>query len=243
MKKMFLLAAFLCLPVTSFGQAVVIAPHPDDEILGAAERMMQLKEAGTDIWIIFVTGGEAKEWGDPEENENYSEQRLGESHMAAEIIGIPEDKIIHLGFPDQGLAKLSDAVYESPYSLISATHDSAHWAGLPYTKGYLENALRVLLGRISPDETYYTSPHDAHPDHAAVGEVMRDLLAERAEAGYEYTIHNRHFYPPYPKPHPDSMKLHLIQLFMSQFHDALHQSYLEHFAAKPEIFTRFVPAI
>lgn len=40
-----------------FGRTLVIAPHPDDEVLGAGGTMARLAEAGEDVFVAVVTAG------------------------------------------------------------------------------------------------------------------------------------------------------------------------------------------
>ena len=42
----------------SFGRTLVIAPHPDDEILGAGGTMARLARAGLEVVVAVVTTGQ-----------------------------------------------------------------------------------------------------------------------------------------------------------------------------------------
>lgn len=43
--------------VESFGRTLVIAPHPDDEVLGAGGTMARLAAEGEDVFVAVVTAG------------------------------------------------------------------------------------------------------------------------------------------------------------------------------------------
>ena len=49
---------------------IVIAPHPDDDILGAGGTLLKAKSLGAEVHIIYVTNGE------PSESENIKEETL-----------------------------------------------------------------------------------------------------------------------------------------------------------------------
>jgi len=46
----------------TFGRTLVIAPHPDDEILGAGATMARLAAAGLDVYVAVVTTGQPPDY-------------------------------------------------------------------------------------------------------------------------------------------------------------------------------------
>ena len=85
---------------------VIVAAHPDDEILGAGGTMSMLAAAGARLRLIAVTDGEASHPGaDPEA---IARMRTTESATARDVLGVQEIEVIRLRLPDTGLTRCED---------------------------------------------------------------------------------------------------------------------------------------
>lgn len=95
-----------CLPIArlaGIGSAVVIAAHPDDEVLGVGGTMAQLAAAGVRLRIIAATDGEGSH---PEANPQLiAAQRAAESAAALRALQIGSAEVIRLRLPDTGLRR------------------------------------------------------------------------------------------------------------------------------------------
>jgi LmbE family N-acetylglucosaminyl deacetylase len=81
---------------------VIVAAHPDDEILGAGGTMAMLAAAGARLRLIAVTDGEASHPGaDPEA---IARVRTAESAAARRVLGVQDIEVIRLRLPDTGLS-------------------------------------------------------------------------------------------------------------------------------------------
>ena len=81
---------------------VVVAAHPDDEVLGAGGTIAMLAAAGVRLRLIAVTDGEASHPGaDPA---RLGQVRAAERAVALDALGAGSAEVIRLGFPDTGLA-------------------------------------------------------------------------------------------------------------------------------------------
>lgn len=86
--------------------AVVVAAHPDDEVLGAGGTMAILSAAGARLRLVAVTDGEASHPGaDPDV---LARTRIAESAAALRMLGIEHIEVIRLRLPDTGLAARED---------------------------------------------------------------------------------------------------------------------------------------
>jgi LmbE family N-acetylglucosaminyl deacetylase len=86
----------------SWPSVVVVAAHPDDEVLGAGGTMAMLATAGARLRLIAVTDGEASHPGaDPV---GVARTRAAESAAALDALGAYRADVIRLRFPDTGLA-------------------------------------------------------------------------------------------------------------------------------------------
>jgi LmbE family N-acetylglucosaminyl deacetylase len=79
------------------GRVVVIAPHPDDEVLGAGGTTAALALRGAAVVVIAVTDGEASA---PERVEELRRVRPKESARAAATLGTTPSLSYALGLPD-----------------------------------------------------------------------------------------------------------------------------------------------
>lgn len=79
------------------GRVVVVAPHPDDEILGAGGTAARLQRAGSRIELVAVTDGEASH---PGREAHLRTVRPQETVAAASRLGITFSPIYRLQHPD-----------------------------------------------------------------------------------------------------------------------------------------------
>ncbi len=206
-------------PLGGSERVLVFSPHPDDEVLCCAGMLLQAREAGADVWIVHVTVGDAFELaaivqerrlravGDP--MVKLGERRLAEARAAAAVLGVPEDHVIFLGFPDRGLRTLvlgdQHALYRSRFTLrTSVPYAEARSPGLAYTGSNLMAELRAVLDEVGPTVVLAPTPRDAHPDHRAIGQLVMELLQERGqpEIGRWWIVHGDSEWPLPKGVHP-----------------------------------------
>jgi LmbE family N-acetylglucosaminyl deacetylase len=130
---------------------VVVAPHPDDEILGGGGLLAWHVGRGGRAEVVAVTDGEASHRGDP----SWPPDRLGalrrrERERGLEWLGVRGSSVTRLGFPDGNVATCRDA---------------------------LHRALRALLRE--DDVVIVTWSLDGHPDHDVTGSQVERVCAER----------------------------------------------------------------
>lgn len=135
-----------CLPGS---RPVVLAPHPDDELIGAGGAMLAHIARGQQPQIIHVTSGE-RTTGlahlHPAERPGIRE---AEALAAAARLGMSESQVTFLRLPDGGV----DA-------------DNPHHV----------DALAAALATLQPDLVYAPWPLDPHRDHVAVTGVLARAL-------------------------------------------------------------------
>ncbi len=135
-----------CLPSTS--RLVVVAPHPDDEVLACGGLLSMHAESGGAVLLVAVTDGEASHRGSTVwTRTELARQRCSERLQGLERLGLPAPEIARLALPDGHLAE--------------------HMAPL-------RSGLLALLQ--ADDVLVSTWPHDGHPDHEATGRAARMAL-------------------------------------------------------------------
>jgi LmbE family N-acetylglucosaminyl deacetylase len=123
--------------------AVVVAAHPDDEVLGVGGTLALLAAAGARLRVIAVTDGEASHPGaaDPAA---LVRRRAQERAAALAILGVGHVEVVRLGFPDTALGRVEGEV-------VSA----------------LREACRGFEVCLAPWDA------DAHADHEAAGRAAQ----------------------------------------------------------------------
>jgi LmbE family N-acetylglucosaminyl deacetylase len=77
-------------------RVIVVAPHPDDEVLGAGGALAQLARVGSEVTVVAVTDGEASH---PGRSAELRERRATESERALALLGVKGDRV-RIGQPD-----------------------------------------------------------------------------------------------------------------------------------------------
>jgi LmbE family N-acetylglucosaminyl deacetylase len=125
---------------------LVLAPHPDDEVIGCGGLIAQhLRERRSVRVLVATDGTEAEAVPDRDE---YRATREAESRRGLSLLGAGAD-ISFLRFPDRALGQHLDE---------------------------LQPALAALLREYRPDLIAVTSPIEIHPDHAALARALCELV-------------------------------------------------------------------
>lgn len=190
-------------------RALVVAPHPDDETLGAAGLLHRL---GRDATVVVVTDGDGYPDGVRQvvrparplaaaDFQAYGRRRRSEAAAAVAALGLPATSLRFLGFPDGGLDALfadhwdAGRPWTSPWTGAAQTP-----AGAPYTGEALAGALERLLDALRPALLVVPDPEDVHADHATAGrfaiEALERLAPSPAPEVLGYLVHDPLWPPP-----------------------------------------------
>lgn len=194
--------------LTGADRLLVLAPHPDDEVLAAGGQVQQAIASGAAVRIVWLTAGDGFDLasGRPaphhEALRKLALRRMEEANRAAEILGVPAEGRVFLGYPDQGLLRLFLTHYYLPYTsshtaLDSVSYPGCRSAGAPYTGQALEADLESVVNEFAPTRVLTPSPLDAHPDHQATAYFAMRILGK---LGWEdrlryYIVHGGYEYP------------------------------------------------
>jgi len=83
---------------------LVLAPHPDDETLGAGGLIAKLRRAGVPVTIVAITDGENAYAGIP----RLGDIRVLEQSEAVQRLGVPAHMIHRLHLPDRDVSGYED---------------------------------------------------------------------------------------------------------------------------------------
>lgn len=94
------------------GPITLVAPHPDDEVLGCGGMLCNAAESGRAVRVIAVTDGEASNPGGSVDPIELARRRVIETETALAALGVPPPQ--RLALPDGGADILEDAVAALP---------------------------------------------------------------------------------------------------------------------------------
>lgn len=95
------------------GRVVVVAAHPDDEVLGFGGSLALLADAGVDLTVVSVTDGEGSHPGSTTVSPAaLAEIRAQETRAALDALGAHHASVVRLGVPDTEVAGHEAAVVE-----------------------------------------------------------------------------------------------------------------------------------
>lgn len=167
---------------------LVLAPHPDDEVLMAGGVIARAVSQGLRVDVVVMTNGDLSCGRD-------GRVRQGETVAALARLGVPEHRVRFLGYPDGHLERLRKEPLE-PLERLGADgaceRANVTWAtrGLghvdehtrrtghpaPYTATALTEDLAAVLTELQPLDVYLPHGIDTHPDHAMTYVFFRRAL-------------------------------------------------------------------
>ena len=165
---------------------LVIAPHPDDETLGAGGLVQRVLARNGSVHVVLVTAGDGNIGGvvldtglrqpPPANFVAYGERRVAEARAALHRLGAPADALDVLGFPDGGLMPLLSRHWRRAQPARSATTGAsdppyafAVDPDIAYDGADLRDELARVLDEVRPTLIALPDPIDRHPDHDASG--------------------------------------------------------------------------
>lgn len=107
------------LDIGGWSSVVVVAAHPDDEVLGVGGVLAMLAASRARLRLVSITDGEASHPGlDRAAAGRLAERRAAETSMALQRLGVPIE-IIRLRIPDTGVARREPEVYAALRELVA----------------------------------------------------------------------------------------------------------------------------
>lgn len=142
-------------------RTVIIAPHPDDEVIGCAGVIQALVERGTPPHVIILTCGEGSHRGCCD---TPAEEIIAARHQltlkAAATLGLPESHIHCYHYPDGG---------------VVLEHSETE-------------RMQVLLSELNPQSVFVPHRGEGWSDHLQAAEITKHLLKGQDVSIYEYCV-------------------------------------------------------
>ena len=195
-------AALIALPpatTVSVGpdtRLLVIAPHPDDEVLAAGGLLQHLRAANGALRVVYLTSGEAYREGVQREDRvasptasnyrAYGKRREQEAYAALRALGFGAESLSFLGFPNAGLTRLMTtywserrAAFRSPYTRRDRPNaPDIVVADSEFRGEDLTQELVEIMSDFRPTMILVPRREDQHADHCAAWFFVADALAD-----------------------------------------------------------------
>ncbi|AOS45737.1 glucosamine-6-phosphate deaminase-like protein [Lacunisphaera limnophila] len=143
------------LPTRNTATSLVIAPHPDDEVLGCGGLIAHLVAGGESVHIVYLTDGSASHPGHPvHDPASIAHLRTEEARRATGLLGVPEAQLTFMHAPDGQLPHLPPALRTG-----------------------LIQRLQLLISQLRPDQVLVTARTDGSSEHTAAQALTEEALA------------------------------------------------------------------
>lgn len=171
-------------PIKKEDRILIFAPHPDDETLGTAGIIQKAVAAGAQVRVMYLTNGEHNQLAFIVYEKRFvikqkaliemGELRRREAIAAMGLLGVPEENLIFLGYPDFGTM----AIFLKYWGDIKPFKNMlTRIARVPYEDSLTPNALykgesilwdiESVLRKYKPTRVFVTNPVDTNRDHRA----------------------------------------------------------------------------
>ena len=202
-----LFLAIFFFSVLSYANILVISPHPDDDILIAAGIIYKAVQRGEPVKIVHITNGDFR-------GTQQGLIRQAEAVNAAVRLGMNEDDLIFLGYPDGYLKEIFQNYtgqydqFTTPYGQ-STTYGNrglgrrdyhSYRFGVPalYNRYNILVDLQDIISFFAPDHIFTTSKFDTHYDHLTTYKLLELALPTIFEnlANYFPQVHSTIIHAP-----------------------------------------------
>jgi len=195
----------LNLSVNRATRLLVIAPHPDDDVLGAGGLIHRVVKAHGTVRVVWITSGDGFPEGvetaegisprvahlTPRDYETYGRLREQEARTALGSLAVNPRSLTFLGFPDDGLCLLASTylsakaeAFKSPYTgRVSPPLTEQVIRGVRYRGFDLRRELERVVVSFGPTLVVAPHPEDQHPDHCSTHIFLKEAVDELSRGG------------------------------------------------------------
>jgi LmbE family N-acetylglucosaminyl deacetylase/GNAT superfamily N-acetyltransferase len=202
---------------------LVLAPHPDDEVIGCGGVIQRAAAAKLPLRIAFLTNGDDNKMAllayyrrptvNPRGARAMGLVRCGEARAAALELSVAEKQLVFLGYPDGRALHIWRAHWgdsppaEGPLTeAIGVPYPGALRPGAAYKGEDVLRDIKTVLRGMRPTKVFVSHPADGHADHRALYLFTRvalwDLESQMRPTLHPYLVHWRRW--PNPRGyHPE----------------------------------------
>jgi len=176
----------------TIGPALIMAPHPDDESLGCGGTIVQLRQVGFPVHVLFVSDGTLSH----PNSASYPAARLRdlretEAREALQMLGVAADACTFMRLPDRGVPSAGEPGFAEAVTVV------VEW-----------------LNRLQPATLFMPWQRDPHPDHRACWQIGQRAAqdARLQPRVLEYLIWLWELGSPNDLPQPDTTQLWRVDI-------------------------------
>jgi LmbE family N-acetylglucosaminyl deacetylase len=205
---------------------LILAPHPDDEVLACGGIIQKAKAMGLPLQIVFYTYGDNNEWAFlvyrkrpvimPKAVRGMGLIRHDEALKADNFLGVMPEDIKFLGYPDFGTLSIwyrhwdKSPAFRSMLTKVRAVpYKNAFRPGAPYKGEEILKDLTGILKEFKPTKVFLSHPADHNVDHCSLYLFTRvaawELEDQKQPEFYPYLVHYKKW--PLLKGHRPKKKL------------------------------------
>ena len=173
-------------------RVLIVAPHIDDESIGAGGFAADAIANGAEVYVVFLTAGDCNRFSARLLNNtlgpttadylSVGRTRIAEAKSAMKLLGIGPDHYFVLGYPDRGLRAIFDersqVVRSRGTGEMAVPYEDAMSPGATYNFGSLTSDLEAVIEIAQPTIVIAPVSFDQHPDHAATALLTDEVLSE-----------------------------------------------------------------
>ena len=173
------------LTLTPADRLLVLAPHPDDEVIACGGLVQRAKALGLPVRVVFLTYGDNNQWSFavyrkhpvflPSAVRSMGEIRRKEALVAGNTLGLADSDLTFLGYPDFGTLSIwrrhwgTEPSFRSLMTKVSSVpYADAYRPGTPYKGEEVLQDLKAMIRNFQPTKIFVSHPADQNPDHQAL---------------------------------------------------------------------------
>ncbi len=210
---------------SSEDKVLILAPHPDDETIGTAGVIQKALKEGAKVKVVYFTNGDHNELAfivyekrltfRKTEFLHMAEVRRKEAIAAMKSLGLREEDLVFLGYPDFGTLEILTKYWGSntkPFKnfltrVSRVPYAECLSANAPYIGESILSDLKRIIVEFKPTKVFVSHPVDTNRDHRALYLFLKIALWDLGESIkqpqiFPYIIH----VVGWPRPrgyHPD----------------------------------------
>lgn len=188
---------------------LILAPHPDDEVLSCSGVIMQAVSRGKVPLIVVVNnGGMTRKTR--EENIAFAYQRQSETLHAVARLGVAARQVLFLGYAEGGIVvpsrhtgkTMTTGDLYGQYGGKLDYHSIRFGVAAPCSKQAFISDLKQILQDYAPSDVYLPVSSDTHTDHRVACQGLETALDELgvSPARHYWILHTREGDGNWPPP-------------------------------------------
>jgi len=196
---------------TQDDRVLILAPHPDDETLGAGGVIQRALASGAKTRVVCYTNGDHNELAfivyekrftfRTKEFLHMGELRRKETVEAMISLGVPRKELFFLGYPDFGTMAILTQFWQtkkSYWSLLTriskVSYPDALSPNAPFVGESILKDLKNVIENFRPTKIFVSHPADTNRDHQSLYLFTKIVLWDLEEQNirpevYPYLIH------------------------------------------------------